>query len=150
MRLEDGIITTEIAHRKKSWGKRFFCPLCRSERRMRVSSRLSWHNYLQIFITSFCLTTLLWPLMAAKGLFIFFPVWMLFELTRRMIFKKDIPCPHCGFDATWYKKDVKMARKIVEDFWQAKQKKDHAPAHLIQQMQQDIPTDAASRQEPLI
>ena len=34
---------------------------------------------------------------------------------------KQISCPHCGFDATWYKRDVKVARQLVKDFWVQKQ-----------------------------
>ena len=34
-----------------------------------------------------------------------------------MSYRKEIPCPHCGFDASWYKKDVKIARRLVKEFW---------------------------------
>jgi hypothetical protein len=44
----------------------------------------------------------------------------MFELSIRTDFKKQVPCPHCGFDATWYKKDVKVARSVVKEFWDQK------------------------------
>ena len=44
-------------------------------------------------------------------------VWGLFEGIHKLQFRKEIPCPYCGFDATWYKRDVKMARKAVKEFW---------------------------------
>jgi hypothetical protein len=50
-------------------------------------------------------------------MFIFFPLWMGFEWVRRALFSRGIPCPHCGFDASWYKRDVKVARRLVSDFW---------------------------------
>ena len=142
MRIDQGLMTTQTVDRVRRFGKKFFCPLCRSERTMRVSSRLSGLNYLQIFITSSCLVALLWPVMGAKGLFLFFAVWSLFEFVRRLIFKKNIPCPHCGFDATWYKKDVKVARKIVEDFWKDKNK-DKDPEQALKDEQEVLSTIAS-------
>lgn len=62
----------------------------------------------------------LWPLMGVKSFFVFFIVWGIFEAALRVVFKKEIPCPHCGFDATWYKKDVKVARDKVKVFWDSK------------------------------
>ena len=51
-------------------------------------------------------------------LFSLFVIWALFELFIRTLFRREIPCPHCGFDASWYRKDVKMARRLVKDFWE--------------------------------
>ena len=47
-----------------------------------------------------------------------FVIWIGAEAVVRLRFKKEIPCPHCGFDATWYKRDVKVAKKLVSQFWQ--------------------------------
>lgn len=44
-------------------------------------------------------------------------VWMSFELINKMLYRKDIPCPYCGFDATWYRRDVKIAHKKVQEYW---------------------------------
>jgi hypothetical protein len=44
-----------------------------------------------------------------------------FEGIRRMLFSRQVPCPHCGFDASWYKRDVKVARRLVGEFWGDKQ-----------------------------
>jgi hypothetical protein len=63
---------------------------------------------------------LLFPFMGLKCFFIFFVFWAAFELSVRTDYKKQVPCPHCGFDATWYKKDVKVARQLVKDFWDQK------------------------------
>jgi hypothetical protein len=84
---------------------------------MTVSTRMTNKNYVQILLTSIVFGALLFPLMGIKCFFIFFVILAVFELSIRTDFKKQIPCPHCGFDATWYKKDVRVARQVVKDFW---------------------------------
>lgn len=107
-------------YKYKSPSRAFFCPLCRTERAITISPRLTKKNYLQILLTSIVFGSALFPLMGVKCFFIFFIVWAVFELSIRTDFKKQVPCPHCGFDATWYKKDVKVARQVVKDFWDQK------------------------------
>lgn len=108
-------------YKYKNQASTFFCPLCRSERGISISPRLTKKNYIQIFLTSVILGSLLFPSMGVKCFFVFFISWGVFELAVRTDYKKQIACPHCGFDATWYKRDVKMARQIVKDFWVQKQ-----------------------------
>ena len=60
---------------------------------------------------------ILFPVMEFISFASFFAVWGTFELFQRCRFRKEIPCPYCGFDASWYKRDVKIARKIVGEFW---------------------------------
>ncbi len=55
-----------------------------------------------------------------KVIYLFFIVWAAYEAVHKMLYRKEIPCPHCGFDATWYKRDVRVARKLVKEFWSAK------------------------------
>jgi hypothetical protein len=43
-------------------------------------------------------------------------VWIIFETIHKALYRKELSCPFCGFDPTWYKKDIKLARKRVEDF----------------------------------
>ncbi len=107
-------------YRYKNPAKAFYCPLCRTERAVTISPRLTTRNYLQIFLTSIILSSALFPLMGVRSFFTFFLVWAIFEIAVRTDFKKQVPCPHCGFDATWYKKDVKVARQLVKDFWAEK------------------------------
>lgn len=61
-----------------------------------------------------------YPLMGWRSVFFFFFIWASYELGVRLLFRKEIPCPHCGFDASWYKRDVKVARKLVHEFWQSR------------------------------
>ncbi len=95
----------------------FFCPLCGTKRAFHSSPRLSVKNYFQLTLCSVIAGAIFYPLMGNRSYFIFFIFWALFEAAVRMNFRKEIPCPHCGFDASWYKKDVKIARKIVQEFW---------------------------------
>lgn len=108
-------------YKYKNQASTFFCPLCRSERGISISPRLTKKNYLQILLTSIVLGSFLFPFIGVKCFFIFFVSWGVFELAVRTDYKKQIACPHCGFDATWYKRDVKVARQIVKDFWLQKQ-----------------------------
>ena len=108
-------------YKYKNQASTFFCPLCRSERGISISPKLSKKNYLQILLTSVVLGSLLYPLVGAKCFSVFFLSWGIFELAVRSDYKKQIACPHCGFDAAWYKRDVKVARQIVKDFWIQKQ-----------------------------
>jgi hypothetical protein len=95
----------------------FFCPLCGTKRAVVTDPHLSPMNYLQITLVTVAITAVLYPVMGLKGIFSFFVVWAGFEAALRLNFRKEVPCPHCGFDASWYKKDVKMARRKVEEFW---------------------------------
>jgi hypothetical protein len=61
--------------------------------------------------------------MSFRGVFSFFVFLGVFEWVRRANYRKEIPCPHCGFDASWYKKDVKVARRLVATYWSDKDAK---------------------------
>ncbi len=65
-------------------------------------------------------TGVLYPFISFAGIFSFFLFWAGFEAALRLNFKKEIPCPHCGFDAAWYKKDVRIAKSKVKEFWQTR------------------------------
>lgn len=99
----------------------FYCPLCRTERSLLTHSKLTSKHYLQIFITSSCLILASFPAMQFRSFIWFFIVWILTEAMVKIFFRQQIPCPHCGFDATWYRRDVKVAKKLVEEFWKKAQ-----------------------------
>ncbi len=98
----------------------FFCPLCRTQRAVVTNPHLDLKNYLQIFMLTVVTAGVLYPLIKLAGVFSFFLYWAGFEATLRIKFKKEIPCPHCGFDASWYKKDVRIAKFKVKQFWNDK------------------------------
>lgn len=102
----------------------FYCPLCGTQRAIIAKPHLSAMNYLQISLITLAISACLYPFMELKGIFSFFLVWALFEGALRLNFRKEVPCPHCGFDASWYKKDVKVAREKVDQFWRVHKKAD--------------------------
>ncbi len=107
-------------YRYKNPTMQFLCPLCGAHRSIKYRPRLSVLNYMQIILISLALIYLCYPVMQLRSFFLFFLVWFGFEGSVRILFKKDLPCPHCGFDASWYKRDVRVARAKVEEFWQKK------------------------------
>lgn len=107
-------------YRFKDPAKSFYCPLCRTPRSLAVHPRPNLKNYIQMILATSVLVLIFYPLMQWRALVFFFVIWAGLETFLRLLFKKDVPCPHCGFDATWYKKDVKEARRRVKDFWQNK------------------------------
>ncbi len=126
-------------YRYKKSAMEFFCPLCRTQRNFSISFRLSPMNYLQIAIMTALFTAVTFPFWELRGALIFFLIWPTFEFTRRSLYKKEIPCPHCGFDASWYKKDVKVARKLVSDFWDGHPKnQEEVPAHVAAGQNQNL------------
>ncbi|OUR96223.1 hypothetical protein A9Q84_07650 [Halobacteriovorax marinus] len=95
----------------------FFCPLCSTKRVFNSTPRLSFKNYCQMTLTTLLVGGAFFPIMGLRSFFVFFIFWAGFEAAVRMNFRKEVPCPHCGFDASWYKRDVTVARKKVKDFW---------------------------------
>ena len=93
-----------------------FCALCRSPRKLRYSRYLSSKNYTQIFVLTLVVSAILYPWLAFKGIYSLPIVWGLFESIHKSLYRKDLKCPHCGFDPKWYKKDIKLARQKVEEF----------------------------------
>jgi predicted RNA-binding Zn-ribbon protein involved in translation (DUF1610 family) len=107
-------------YRYKKVAMEFFCPLCRTKRIISTGHRLTMLNYVQMGLITVLLSALLWPWAGMRGVLIIFPIWIVFASVRRMLFSRDVPCPHCGFDASWYKRDVKVARRLVDEFWHEK------------------------------
>lgn len=95
-----------------------FCALCRSPRKLRYSRQLKPIHYAQILVITIGVAAVLFPWLAWKGAFALPIIWALFETNYKTLYRKDLICQHCGFDPTWYKKDVKLARKKVEEFLQ--------------------------------
>lgn len=122
-------------YRMKKPALRFFCPLCRTERSISTRPRLSGWNYFQIALSSIFFFVVLFPFMEWNSFYLSFIIWIGAEAAVRMRFKKEIPCPHCGFDATWYKRDVKVARKLVNNFWE----KQSEPVVETGATQQEVP-----------
>jgi len=95
----------------------FYCPLCSTPRVITITPGLKPLHYVQIVFVTLLLVWMFWSLMGLGSLVWFFVVWGIFEGTLRTSFRKEVPCPHCGFDASWYKRDVKVAKRLVSEFW---------------------------------
>lgn len=101
---------------KKSEKTECFCALCRSPRVIRYSRRLKGRHYLQILTLAFVFTASTYSWFGFHGAFALPIIWAVFETQYKSLYRKDLKCPYCGFDPTWYKKDVKLARQKVEEF----------------------------------
>ena len=106
--------------RKKNPNTVFYCPLCSTQRSLRYSAKLSSRQYLQIFSIGLILFLATFQVMEIRAFIWFFIVWGFYEMINKFLFRKEIPCPHCGFDATWYKRDVRVAKRLVKEFWEKK------------------------------
>jgi hypothetical protein len=101
----------------KNSKKEFMCALCKSPRQMRYSKNLSKLVYLRLLLLSAFLVWALYPMMGEKAVLMVLPLWPIVEFTNKILYRKEIPCSYCGFDATWYRRDVKVAKRKVDDFW---------------------------------
>lgn len=90
----------------------FFCPLCKTKRGLAYRPKLTFKNYIQITLV----TLLFYPIFGFKVFIIFLTMAAILEFFLRSLSKNEIPCPYCGFDASWYKKDAKIAKKKVQEF----------------------------------
>lgn len=111
-------LETKRFYRVKKPVREFLCALCSAPRQMKYSKNLSAFNYAQIALISVVLIWSLSSLMGAKALFMVFPVWLCFELGNKLLYRRELPCPYCGFDPSWYRRDVTVANKMVKNFWQ--------------------------------
>ncbi len=114
----------------------FICPLCSAPREMRYGKNLNEKHYIQIAVLSASLAWLLFPLMGVKSLALLFVVWIGFEVVNKLLYRKEIPCPYCGFDATWYRRDVRVAKQKVEEFWKER-KMDNTVQNILDQQKQE-------------
>lgn len=96
--------------------REFYCALCRAPRALRYERRLTTANYLQVVMITITITAATYTTIGLRGLSSFFIIWLFFETSRKMLYRKDLPCSYCGFDPTWYRRDVRVARKKVEEF----------------------------------
>lgn len=112
----------------------FYCPLCRSKRSLVYGSKLMKKHYVQIGITSLLIMLLTYRMMDARIFLWPLIVWGMFESYHKFMFRKEVPCPYCGFDATWYKRDVKVARRVVQEFWENKKSLKDRPEVNLEEM----------------
>lgn len=101
---------------KKSARRECFCALCRTPRTLRYERKMQSRHFIQILVLTLSLGAALYPWIQWKGFMSLPIVWAIFESVRASLYRKELKCPFCGFDPSWYKKDVKIARQKVEEF----------------------------------
>lgn len=117
---------TKIQFSKSAWREashkawQFFCPFCGTTRRLRMHPRPQPRHFVQVGVTSAFLTALSWPLFGIKGLVVFLPLWIGFEILYRMRVRAEMSCNQCGFDPFLYLTDETRARGEMEAFWARK------------------------------
>jgi hypothetical protein len=99
---------------KKTVKQDCYCALCRTPRVVRYGRKLTPQNYAQIVLVTATLTWLLFNALQWKTLGAFFIIWAAFDLSKKLLYRRDLKCKACGFDPTWYKRDVRVARRQVE------------------------------------
>jgi predicted RNA-binding Zn-ribbon protein involved in translation (DUF1610 family) len=97
---------------------KFLCPLCGVARAFAHSSHMSAKNFLQLATAALCFVMLAYPYWGMRSLLCIFFFWAIQETTIKLSHRRHIPCPDCGFDAVWYKRDVKKAKQLVQKFWE--------------------------------
>jgi hypothetical protein len=108
-----------VYHYKKP-SMEFYCPLCRSRRAFLYRPGLSMKHYVQMLITTVVISLATFSMTSWRCFIYFFILWAAFEFFNRVLLCREVPCPHCGFNASWYKRDVKVARQLVKKFWEGK------------------------------
>lgn len=93
-----------------------YCALCRTPRQVRYSRQLTALHYAQITLFTVIISWAFFPWLEFKSLGSFFILWAVFEFTQKTLYRRDLKCKSCGFDPTWYKRDVKVARRQVEEY----------------------------------
>lgn len=105
----------------------FYCPLCRSLRRISQAPQPRLRHFIQIGITTAFLMLLSWPWIAWKGVVAYLPLWIGFEMIYRSRIRAAVVCDQCGFDPFLYLVDIKKTRTEVEKHWRDKFEKKGIP-----------------------
>lgn len=102
----------------KIWS--FFCPQCRSPKRVAYRPKPEVSHYIQVALTAVVFTLLSWHWFEWKGIVSFLPLWIAFEAVYRSKTRAALACSDCGFDPFLYLVDVKRARAEIESHWRKK------------------------------
>jgi hypothetical protein len=98
----------------------FYCPLCHVPRKIPYQPRPGLTHMAQIGLTSLILMLAGWNRFEWKGIVVFLPLWMFFEIAYRTRVRAALACSQCGFDPYLYLIDVQRAREVVENHWRKK------------------------------
>lgn len=109
------MVSKDFLRFKASENSKFVCALCHAERVMKHKRNLSYFNYIQLALVLVVTSYFLYPILGLKVLGLNFLLWSAAEFTNKLMYRKELPCKLCGFDALWYRRDPKVARRKVEE-----------------------------------
>lgn len=98
----------------------FYCPLCRVPRRLPGPPRPTSRHMIQIGLTSLVFMLATWSWFEWKGVVVFVPLWITFEVLYRVRVRRAAHCESCGFDPFLFMVDHGRARTEVENYWRNK------------------------------
>lgn len=135
------------ALKQKKDAQECYCALCRTPRVLRYQRNLSKRHYFQISLISLVVMAGLFSWLEFKVVGVPFLVWIIFETIHKSYYRRELACPFCGFDPTWYRKDVKLARRKVEEF--LNNNPDSPMAIQARKARQNIPSQGKNASAPL-
>ncbi|MEK6704406.1 MAG: hypothetical protein AABZ06_01320 [Bdellovibrionota bacterium] len=96
----------------------FFCPLCKSRRKVDVCFAPNPVNFKLFWQAALCgivFSLITWSRFSWKGIVSILPFLAGAEFIYRIRRRRVLVCPSCGFDPYLYLVDAKLARKEIED-----------------------------------
>lgn len=106
----------------KKWGYEkkcsFLCPVCKSQRSfLRLPNPMQPQYIGMILLLTLVFVEIFWNLFSWKGFFWFFPFWILFESSYRVLTRIQMKCPYCAFDLYLFLRDPNLAKEEMQVFW---------------------------------
>lgn len=106
----------------------FFCPQCRTPRRLPYAPRPDHLiRVFQVSLSAALFTLFTWQWFKWRGVVSFVPIWTAYELFYRLYIRSKVACDQCGFDPYLYLTDVPKAKREIQKFWRNKFKEKGIP-----------------------
>ncbi len=96
--------------------EKVFCAFCRTPHFVFRDKSFQLRHVILSFLTSVCISFLIWKEYNPKSLMFFVVALMLSEVFLRLRWRLHIACRACGFDAITYAKDPSLAAETVKSF----------------------------------
>ena len=93
--------------------KYVFCALCGIKRQFKGERRLTKKMYAEIVSIGGFISLILYPIFAWKSIISLLIVAMIYEFINMSVYRKEVQCPHCGFDPVWYRKNWRKAKSMI-------------------------------------
>jgi hypothetical protein len=91
-----------------------FCALCGIKRQFLGHRSLTKKMWFEVLSIGSLLSVLLFPLLEFKGLISLGLVAMIYDFANMSVYRKEVRCPHCGFDPIWYRKNWRLAKTMIQ------------------------------------